>query len=216
MAYDKLTEINRKRQLRFIGRDVFRFGISDSAAARGADLDIDSDLEQVLEEIAFDTVDRLKQSAIKKGFRQNGNLVQGIGFGAVVKGNSLYTIQIQMADHFMYAEEGRKKGKRPPLQPIIEWIGRTPSVQQSFFNQPKWKGKINTIYKMARNNRPLAYRSAAWLISRAIGSKGTIKRFGYKGSKFISSVLNKKYEQDLSNKIAERTGLAVAIYISEL
>jgi len=203
-------------QLKFIGKDIFRFGTPDSAAARGEDLDIDSELEAEMLTWANETVKKLKTSALDKGFLQSGRLVQEIGVGSIVKGNNLYTLEINLADHWRFAEYGRKKGEPPPLQPIIEWIGKHPTVQAKFFNKPKFKGKVNPIYKLARKNRREAYLQSAFAIRGAIGQEGTIKRFGYKGSKFVGSVLTKSYMEALSERIAEKTGVEIAIYLSEL
>lgn len=219
MAYRPINSKDslQKRQVKFFSDgSAKRFGIPDSTAARGFDLDIDSELEQEIIVFANETVSKLKLSAIDSGFRVDGDLVQSIGFGAVVRGNMLYTIKINMSDHWARAEYGRKRGKRPPLQPIIDWLGRTPSAQDSFFNKKKYKGKVNSIYDLARTDRKMAFQSAAFLISRAIGAKGTIKRFKYKGSMFVGKTINSKYMNDFSKTLAEKTGLNIAIYLSEL
>lgn len=213
----------KTKQIKFIGSDIFRFGIPDSAAARGQDLDIDSELESEMLQWANETVTKLKTSALDKGFLQSGRLVQEIGVGAIVKGNQLYTLEINLADHWRYAEFGRgptknktSDGQSKLIPAIIQWIGKHPTVQAKFFNEPKFRGKVNPIYKLARTNRKKAFESSAFVISRAIHKKGTIKRFSYKGSNFIGSVMNKTYLENFSKRIAEKTGVEISIYLSEL
>ncbi len=91
-----------------------------------------------------------------------------------VTSNGVLKLRIELEDYWRDVDEGTKpKGATKEniaklLPDIVRWIGKKPSVQLS---------KI-------KKRETLAY-----LITRAILKKGTIKRFGYKGSKFLSSEL---------------------------
>jgi hypothetical protein len=54
--------------------------------------------------------------------------------------------------------------------------------------------------------------SMAIAIAKKIYLKGTIKRFGYKGSDFIKEVLTDQNLQVISDIIAEKYGMKLAIY----
>ena len=88
--------------------------------------------------------------------------------------NGVLKIRVEIEDYWRDVDEGTKpkgftKENMAKLLPnIVRWIANKPSVQLS---------KI-------KKRETLAY-----LITRAILKKGTIKRFGYKGSKFLSSEL---------------------------
>ena len=106
-------------------------------------------------------------------------------------------VEILAAKYVNVIDEGRGQGKTPPpYRPIIEWM----------------KAKGITPYK---GNKASDYKQAAASISKFIGEKGSIKRFGFKGSNFIDIVAKQyaypeiqnileSYEKDLENIINER------------
>ena len=51
-------------------------------------------------------------------------------------------------------------------------------------------------------------------ISRSIGKKGTIKRFGYKGSNYLSNVINPLSLQKLSSQLSEALGYQISIQLA--
>jgi len=127
---------------------------------------VQATLEQYKEKIVTQLKDRLAQ----QGLVASGKLQNSI-YGVVTQTG----INIFAEDYGIFVEEGRGKGRAPldtreggSFQRILDWV-KTKNIQS-----------IDTKYK-----RP---RDVAWMIARSIGAEGTIKRFGYQGSKFIDFV----------------------------
>ena len=121
---------------------------------------------------------------------------------------------------WVYAETGRKKGKRPPVGPIENWITyRGIDVKKVKLWETKRKdkdGHIHLVKPYKNINDTLKLRHImAEAISASIGRKGTIKRFGYKGSHFLTDVINDKSMKALSVKLSEAVGYEVAVRIAE-
>lgn len=117
-----------------------------------------------------------------------GKMMNSIETEVVVNGQSLQVI-LKISDYSRYVEEGRSSGKWPPRDKIENWI-----VVKGITPRPDSSGKIPTI------------KSLAFLISRAIGQKGTIKKYGYQGSKMIaqtSEQVNRKYVPLIQNALQE-------------
>jgi len=104
----------------------------------------------------------------------SGSLASSLESLPIETTNGVMKFRVKINDYWRDVDEGTKpKGATKEniaklLPDIVKWIGSKPSVQLS---------KI-------KKRETLAY-----LITRAILKKGTIKRFGYKGSKFLSSEL---------------------------
>lgn len=151
-------------------------------------------VQATLEQYKDKIVEQLKDRLAQQGLVASGKLQNSI-YGVVTQTG----INIFAEDYGIFVEEGRGKGKAPldtreggSFQRILDWV-KTKNIQS-----------INPKYK-----RP---RDVAWMIARSIGTEGTIKRFGYQGSKFIDYVANniiasltkdieKSYLKDLKDAI---------------
>lgn len=118
-------------------------------------------------------IKRVLNNLDKFGFVASGNMYQSIKpLPSTVNGN-IITIKIEIEDYWKDLEEGTKpkgysKEKRRALQPrILDWISSKPALQ-----------------KLAKTNEEK--RSLSYAIATNILKNGTIKRFGYKGKKFLT------------------------------
>ena len=82
-----------------------------------------------------------------------------------------------------FIDEGRGAGGNPPISKILEWM-RAKRIKPS------------------ANNKKVSEWFIAKRISETIGEKGTIKRFGYKGSGIIDFVYQNQKEEMLNNIFA--------------
>jgi hypothetical protein len=117
-------------------------------------------------------------------------------------------IGITMADYWEYVELGRKKGKKPPIDNLIAWI--------------KWKGfALKPITKPATKSVKAAsyekqIKSMAFAIATNIGKYGTIKREGYKGTKFVDEVINDGRVEELAKIIADEIGIEIKVSVADI
>ena len=118
-------------------------------------------------------IKRVKDNIVNFQFDASGNLMQSITpLPTSVNGN-IVKITIEIEDYWKDLEEGTKpkgysKEKRKALQPrILDWINNKPALQKIANTQEE-------------------RRSLSYAIATNILKNGTIKRFGYKGKKFLT------------------------------
>jgi hypothetical protein len=194
---------------------------TDTPEARVELLGSDSPIESILSEWADETIKALNKSWVDKKF--NPNSQSGMFEPHIVDKEGLLTVLTLTSVNptaSYYAEHGRGKGKRPPIAPIENWITyRGIDVHQVKGWTSKYKdskGHTKTIKPYKNITDTLKLRNVmASAISRSIGKKGTIKRFGYKGSKFISSVVNDQSLAELSRRLSEAVGYTISVSLAK-
>lgn len=128
-----------------------------------------NNLKEVLDKYANAYTQKFKAKLISDGNKASGRLVNSIkpqklkdGFAILGK---RYIEQIS---------EGRKKGKMPPWSPrnnsILNWV------------------KTKNIVPRKGGSSPNNIKRLAFVIARSIGRRGTIARFGYRGTNIIDFV----------------------------
>lgn len=108
------------------------------------DLDI---LKQIIEKFQ----DYYKQMIVDSGHNATGHLADSQSF-EIDYSNNTWTITLKMADYWKWLEYGRRPGKMPPVDKILEWI--------------------NVRKVLPRNNKKLPQKSLAFAISKSISKKG--------------------------------------------
>lgn len=183
--------------------DAINSGVLDTIG----DIDIPSlndgrTLDQALFNIAELLVKELRESATKKGVVASKRLRSSIAPTPTTNGIDVVEVSIVMEDYWKDVEYGRKPGKPPKVQDIEDWI----TAKGIRFRKDRQGLKHKTILE--------ARRSMAEKISAAIGKKGTIARFKYKGSGFIKEVMTKENVKKISEHLAELTGRKIQLYFS--
>ena len=216
MAVPNIGKLQKQNQ-----KDIFSFIDSlsvNSAAERGEDLDSDSLIEDILYNWAGDVVVRINKSFIQKGFNpksQSGMFEPKVFDATGVLKMLTLTPATKDIKAWYWAEHGRKRGKRPPIAPLERWItyrGIDVKTVQGW-QRTNDKGKIIKPYKNIKDTLKLRHIMAE-AISRSIGKKGTIKRFGYKGSNYLSNVINPLSLQKLSSQLSEALGYQISIQLA--
>lgn len=148
------------------------------------------DLEQLLNEYAEKFTALYTSTLSSNNHKATGNLIDSV-HTVVNKGDSKYDVVVNLKGYYYYVEKGRKSGKRPPYKAILDWI------------------KVKRIVPIPRENKkPPTQEQLAFLIQRAIGDNGTIKKYGYKGSNImINSIdeLNATYVPLITQEIEKIT-----------
>jgi hypothetical protein len=164
---------------------------------------IENQVEAIIFKFANDIVNDLKLSIEEKEINASGNLLSSIKPTTSQSGSNLFKLEIKMADYWEDVENGQKKGTIVPIEDLMSWITNKPI-------------KVRTSRRQSGASVLQARKSLAVMIQRAIVKNGTIKRFGYKGSKFLTSVVNDEAVRDLSNSISQEIGRTVAITVATL
>ena len=112
-------------------------------------------VQAVMEEMAIAIRNEYQDNLIRNDRIASGDLLNNIEY-EVTRGDFTYTIYVKMKDYWYYVENGRKAGKWPPIQNILDWIKIKPVLPR-----PNAKGKLPTPQQLA------------FLIARKIGEEGT-------------------------------------------
>ena len=112
-------------------------------------------VQAVMEEMAIAIRNEYQDNLIRNDRIASGDLLNNIEY-EVTRGDFTYTIYVKMKDYWYYVENGRKAGKRPPIQNILDWITIKPVLPR-----PNAEGKLPTPQQLA------------FLIARKIGEEGT-------------------------------------------
>lgn len=112
-------------------------------------------VQAVMEEMAIAIRNEYQDNLIRNDRIASGDLLNNIEY-EVTRGDFTYTIYVKMKDYWYYLENGRKAGKWPPIQNILDWIKIKPVLPR-----PNAEGKLPTPQQLA------------FLIARKIGEEGT-------------------------------------------
>ena len=129
-------------------------------------------------------IDSIRKVLRKEGLFASGSLYQEIEPWKIKKVNDGIQVYLEMLEHWEEVDKGRPKGKKltvQELRSLEEWI-KIKGIPS------KWKMKTPSV---------------VFLISRSIYKKGTIKRYGYKGSNFLEQSMNNSIMTELQEKFAK-------------
>lgn len=112
-------------------------------------------VQAVMEEMAIAIRNEYQDNLIRNDRIASGDLLNNIEY-EITRGDFTYTIYVKMKDYWYFVENGRKAGKWPPIQNILDWIKIKPVLPR-----PNAEGKLPTPQQLA------------FLIASKIGTEGT-------------------------------------------
>lgn len=181
---------------------VIASGLMQRLGTQPEKIVLDNSIQRIIYEYMNQTVEDLKKSIEDKKLTASGNLSGSIEppEPVYVDANGVYKLKFNMADYWDDVENGQPKGTVVSVQALMEWISNKPI-------------KIRMSNKQSAKSVIAKRKSLAFAIAKTIYKKGTIKRFDYKGSKFLTEVITDESLRDLTFLIAEITGQTVAYSI---
>ena len=180
---------------------------------------VDDILNEFGTKLLTDSYDSLK----KFGHTANGqsSLFGKFRFQVKRQTNGNLTFFFYMPPHGDYIDVGTRGAKRKGtggeamVKSIEDWIQARSSLT-SVANKLRSEYKVKGIVK--RRERPISFVEAkhnlAYAIKRSINKRGIIKRFGYKGSGFFTSLLKDGRVQKFEEALAKELGTEVKIIIT--
>ena len=112
-------------------------------------------VQAVMEEMAIAIRNEYQDNLIRNDRIASGDLLNNIEY-EITRDDFTVTIYVKMRDYWYYVENGRKAGKWPPIDNILNWIKIKPVLPR-----PNAEGKLPTPQQLA------------FLIARKIGEEGT-------------------------------------------
>ena len=152
-----------------------------------------TELHKVLEDYAKDAEEIYKYQISLGGKNASRKLIDSVKSWVVV-GEKSYEVTLRLQDYWKYIEDGRKPGKFPPVDAILDWI-----LVKPILPRPNDDGTLQKL-------RP---KSLAFLIGRKIKEEGIDP---YPALKITREELDKIYRQ----KISDALGKDVLNYIKKL
>lgn len=145
-------------------------------------------LRKVLERYADAWIKNAEANLMENDSNASGQLQRSMKLDKIVIDEKQMRVTVELEDYWYYVENGRKAGKMPPIQPIIEWIENKPVP-------PKVEG--------------LTVKQQAYAIARGIGKNGTQPR------PFFKKAVEQTWKQ-FKDEIAEAVQTDVNDYIEKI
>lgn len=140
-------------------------------------------LEIALDAFINDFIQKYKGLLIRDGKKASGNLISSLKPVSIEFRNGKYEADISIASYWKYVEYGRRPGKFPPVNRILEWI------------------RIKPVIPRPRNGlKPPTEPQLAFLIARKIARDGI--KPGNQFEEALNMTWNIHYN-DISNAIIE-------------
>lgn len=157
--------------------------------------------QQIIQTAAQMITDDLRRSLQEKKGTASRDLLQSLEASRVTQTGNTIQANVVGAKHWEEFEYGRPKKQYPPprVKDIEEWI----TAKGIPVRKSKGQSKLSVMQQR---------KGMAIAISRAIYNNGTIKRFGYQGSRFVRDVLTPDNLQVISDALARMYGERLAIY----
>lgn len=164
-----------------------------------------TELNKALNSIGELIVEKIRRNAKVQGFNATGKLYDSWNYKIIEDELKIH------AEKYAGALSGGSK----PSKSSSDWQGKKTRLEEWI----KAKGirpyrKLKNGYKFAKmsTDRRSAYKSMVYSISKSISEKGIVKRYNYKGGKFveltvqqtkkqIEEMLSKAYLKDIKNNL---------------
>ena len=115
-----------------------------------------NNLQQVLDDFTKDVAETYKSLLLRDGKNATGELISSIKPMTPELVDGAFQCSLSLAPHWKYVENGRKAGKFPPIDNILDWVKAKP--------------------QLARPNRldrkEITPKQLAFLVARKIAAKG--------------------------------------------
>ena len=115
-----------------------------------------NNLQQVLDDFTKDVAETYKSLLLRDGKNATGELISSIKPMTPEIVDGAFECSLSLAPHWKYVENGRRPGKFPPIDNILDWVKTKP--------------------QLARPNRldrkEITPKQLAFLVARKIATKG--------------------------------------------
>lgn len=148
-----------------------------------------TNLQNALNLFIDDFIETYKKCLIRDNKKASGNLIKSLKPMTISFNNNKIQADISIASYWKYVEYGRRPGKFPPMNKILEWI------------------KIKPVIPRPMNGlKPPTEPQLAFLISRKIARDGI--KPGNQFEEALNASWNRHYN-DISNAITEDLNQAI-------
>ena len=115
-----------------------------------------NNLQQILDDFTKDVAETYRSLLLRDGKNATGELISSIKPMTPELVNGTFECSLSLAPHWKYVENGRRPGKFPPIENILEWVKVKPELVR-----PNRLGR-----------KELAPKQLTFLVARKIATKG--------------------------------------------
>lgn len=115
-----------------------------------------NNLQQVLDDFTKDVAETYRGLLLRDGKNATGELISSIRPMTPELVDGAFQCSLSLAPHWKYVESGRRPGKFPPIDNILEWV----------------KAKPQLVRPNKLDRKELAPKQLAFLVARKIATKG--------------------------------------------
>lgn len=115
-----------------------------------------NNLQQVLDDFTKDVAETYKSLLLRDGKNATGELISSIKPMTPELVNGTFECSLSLAPHWKYVENGRKAGKFPPIDNILDWV----------------KAKPQLVRPNRLDRKEITPKQLAFLVARKIATKG--------------------------------------------
>ena len=115
-----------------------------------------NNLQQVLDDFTKDVAETYRGLLLRDGKNATGELISSIRPMTPELIDGTFECSLSLAPHWKYVENGRRPGKFPPVDNILEWV----------------KAKPQLVRPNRLDRKEISPRQLAFLVARKIATKG--------------------------------------------
>lgn len=132
----------------------------------------------------------LRSNKFNKDSNASGDLSESIKVTPVEFMGGVYSIEIRMLDYWRWVDEGRKAGKRPPINKIIQWIKDKQLRLDDKGTTARGYKREGTLISQSRKKVLMGGKKVSILEATAYKIASKIGKFGTIGTDFLTDAID--------------------------
>jgi len=162
--------------------------------------------------IALDAEKNLRSNKNGKDSNASGRLSESITVTPVEFFGDNYSIEIRMLDYWQWVNDGRSKGKRPPISSIIQWIKEKQLRLDDGGTTKRGYKRDGSLISSSKKKVVMGNKKVSILEAVAYKIAAKIGKFGTKGTDFLSDAIDAN-SKDLIKEMKESLRKDIVIQI---
>ena len=162
--------------------------------------------------IALDAEKNLRSNKNGKDSNASGRLSESITVTPVEFFGDNYSIEIRMLDYWQWVNDGRSKGKRPPISSIIQWIKEKQLRLDDGGTTKRGYKRDGSLISSSKKKVVMGNKKVSILEAVAYKIAAKIGKFGTKGTEFLTDAIDAN-SKDLVKEMKESLRKDIVIQI---
>lgn len=140
--------------------------------------------------IALDAEKNLRSNKNGKDSNASGRLSESITVTPVEFFGDNYSIEIRMLDYWQWVNDGRSKGKRPPISSIIQWIKEKQLRLDDGGTTKRGYKRDGSLISLSKKKVVMGNKKVSILEAVAYKIAAKIGKYGTKGTEFLTDAID--------------------------